>query len=163
MVRIGVVSDSHGNFRNIGRVRNEFGRLDWFLHAGDHLRDAARIATNLGVDPSRVRAVAGNCDVPTTQPEEITVEIEGVKIYMAHGHLHGVKSNPQRLYYRAQELGARVAIFGHSHVPLLADINGVLLFNPGSISLPRRLEDPPSAGVLTIENGDINAWHIFIA
>lgn len=163
MQRIAVVSDSHGNFRHIGRYRNECGRMDWFLHAGDHMKDAARIAVNLGVDPSRVRVVAGNCDYPTTQPEEITVEIEGVKLYMTHGHAYGVKSDLQRIHYRAQEVGARVAIFGHSHVPVLAEVGGILLFNPGSISEPRRPTDPPSGGVLTIENGEVTAQHIFIS
>lgn len=91
MVRIGVVSDSHGSYRNVGRMRNECGRLDWFLHAGDHMQDAARIAVNLGVDPSRVRAVVGNCDYPAQKPDELLLEIEGVKIYLTHGHAHGVK------------------------------------------------------------------------
>lgn len=163
MVRIGVVSDSHGSFRNVGRVRTECGRLDWFLHAGDHLRDATRIAVNLGVDPSRVRVVAGNCDYPTTKPEEILVEIEGVKIYMTHGHDYGVKSTLQRMHHRAQEVGARVAVFGHSHVPVLSDVGGVMLFNPGSMSEPRRPTDPPSCGLLVIEDGEIRAQHIFFS
>ncbi|MFZ5814280.1 MAG: YfcE family phosphodiesterase [Bacillota bacterium] len=163
MLRIAVVSDSHGNFRNVGRMRTECGRLDWMLHAGDHLRDAARIAVNLGVDPSRVRAVVGNCDYPTTQPEELLLELEGVKLYMTHGHKHGVKSNLQRIHLRAQEVGARVAIFGHSHLATLADVGGVLLFNPGSISEPRRAEDPPSCGLLEIESGEVKARHIFFS
>jgi len=162
MVRIAVVSDSHGKFRNLGQARTGLGgRLDWLLHAGDHITDAARIGVNLGVDPSRVRAVAGNCDYPATKPEELLVEIDGVKLYMVHGHNHGVKGNLQRLHYRAQEVGARVVIFGHSHVPTLADIGGVMLFNPGSLSEPRRPGDPPSCGLLEIENGIVSARHIF--
>lgn len=163
MVRIGVVSDSHGSYRNVGRMRSECGRLDWLLHAGDHMQDAARIAVNLGVDPSRVRAVVGNCDFPTQKPDELLLEIEGVKLYMTHGHAHGVKSNLQRIHYRAQEVGARMAIFGHSHVPVLADVDGIMLFNPGSISEPRRPNDPPSAGLLEIENGSVTARHIFFS
>lgn len=163
MVRIVVVSDSHGNFRHLGRLRNEAGRIDWFLHAGDHIRDAARMADNLGVDPSRVRAVAGNCDFPATQPEEMLLEVEGVKLYMTHGHGYGVKSGLQRIHYRAQEVGARVAIFGHSHLAVLTDVDGIMLFNPGSISEPRRPTDPPSAGILTIENGAVTAQHIFFS
>ncbi|MFZ5823552.1 MAG: metallophosphoesterase [Bacillota bacterium] len=163
MVRIGVVSDSHGSFRNVGRMRTECGRLDWLLHAGDHLRDAARMAVNLGVDPSRVRAVAGNCDYPTTKPEELHLEIEGVRIYMTHGHGYGVKGTLQRIHLRAQEVGARAVIFGHSHLPVLADVGGILLFNPGSLSEPRRPTDPPSCGLLEIEAGEIQARHIFFS
>lgn len=163
MVRIGVVSDSHLSFRNVGRMRTECGRLDWLLHAGDHLRDADRISANLGIDPSRVRAVVGNCDYPATKPEEVLLEIEGVKIYMTHGHGYGVKSDLQRIHYRGQEVGARVVIFGHSHVAVLAEVDGIMLFNPGSISQPRRLEDPPSCGLLEIEQGQVQARHIFFS
>lgn len=163
MVKIGVVSDSHGSFRNVGRMRNACGRLDWFFHAGDHIADAARIAVNLGVDPSRVRAVAGNCDFPTSKPEDLVVEIEGVRIYMTHGHGYGVKANLQRIHYRAQEVGARVAIFGHSHIPVLTDVGGVLLLNPGSISEPRRPTDPPSCALLEVEQGSVTARHIFFS
>lgn len=163
MVRIGVVSDSHGSFRNVGRMRTECGRLDWFLHAGDYLRDAARMAVSLGVDPSRMRAVAGNCDYPTTKPEELLLEIEGVKIYMTHGHGYGVKGPLQRIHLRAQEVGAQLVIFGHSHVPLLADAGGIVLFNPGSLSEPRRSTDPPSCGLVEIAAGEIRAHHIFFS
>ncbi len=162
MVRIAIISDTHGKFKNVGRARKELGgRLDWMLHAGDHIADAARVGVSLGVDPSRVRAVAGNCDYTTPKPEELLLEIEGVKLYLVHGHNHGVKAGLQRLYYRAQEVGARVVIFGHSHVPALVDLDGVMLFNPGSLSEPRRPGEPPSCGILEIENGEVRARHIF--
>lgn len=157
MLRIGVVSDSHRQFTYVAAMRERCGRLDWLLHAGDHLSDAARIAADLGVDPACVRAVAGNCDFPETEPDELLLELEQVRILMVHGHRHGVKFGPQRLFYRAQEVGARVAVFGHSHVAFLADAGGVLLLNPGSLSQPRRPGDPPSCAVLELADGQASA------
>lgn len=40
------------------------------------------------------------------------------------------------LYYRAKELGADIALFGHTHQQMIEEYNEVILMNPGSISLP---------------------------
>jgi len=161
MLRIGVVSDSHGSFRNLERLRELCGRLDWLLHAGDFLCDAAPIAETLGVDPERVRAVAGNCDFPVTRPGEVLEELEGVRLYLVHGHQLGVKTGLHRIHLRAQEVGARVAIFGHTHVPVLADVGGVMLLKPGSLAKPR-LGEPPSAAVLEVAGGEVRAEQLFL-
>jgi phosphoesterase, MJ0936 family len=162
VLRIGVVSDSHHRFLHVAAMRERCGQLDWLLHAGDHLADAARIAGDLGVDPAHVRAVAGNCDFPLTEPDELLLELEQVRLLLVHGHRHGVKSGPQRLLYRARELGVRVAIFGHTHIPFLEEAHGVLLLNPGSLSMPRRYGDPPSCAVLEVEGGRVVARHVFL-
>lgn len=157
MVRILVVSDSHGDYRPLDRVRAEIGQVDLFIHAGDYYQDAARIAARLDLDPGKVRAVVGNCDVPLVEPAEAIIEVEGVQIWLTHGHLFGVKRGIDRLYYAAKERGVRVAIFGHTHVPVNIDDNGLLLLNPGSLSLPYVPGDSPSFATLEIENGRVAA------
>lgn len=155
MIRIAVVSDSHGDFRHVGRLRTAIGKVNWLLHAGDHIYDAPRIANSLGIDPSRVRAVAGNCDMPARGPVHQVVELDGVRILLTHGHPYGVKETHQRILYKGAEEGASVVIFGHSHVPLMVEERGILLFNPGSLSLPRIPGDPPTAGILEIDKGKV--------
>lgn len=162
MIRIAVISDTHGDFRNVGRVRARLGgRLDWLLHGGDHFQDAPRVAVNLGVDPSRVRAVVGNCDYPLREPTRQVLELEGVKILLIHGHHDGVKHGFQRVYLRAAEVGARVVIFGHSHVAMNDDDGRILLLNPGSLTLPHVATDPPSCALLEISAGHVTAKLIF--
>lgn len=163
MLRIAVISDTHGHTGNLKAVLGELGPVDWLLHAGDHLEDAAPLGRALNLSSDRVRAVVGNCDMPRRQPARELVELGGVRIMLVHGHLHDVKSRLDRLYYAAQEAGARVAIFGHSHTPHLEDDGLVLLFNPGSLSLPRRRTDPPSCGLIEIEEGRLMVRHIFVS
>jgi hypothetical protein len=43
----------------------------------------------------------------------------------------------------ARRYRAQINIFGHTHIPELSQEDGVLMFNPGSPSLPK-------AGVLTV-------------
>jgi predicted phosphodiesterase len=47
---------------------------------------------------------------------------------------------------------ARVAVFGHSHVPVVEDDGGLLLLNPGSPTDRRRMPTFTLA-VLTLEGG----------
>ncbi len=63
------------------------------------------------------------------------VEIGGVGIAMLHD------SGPERgrrERLRARFTGARVVCFGHSHVPVCDDRDGLLLLNPGSPTERRR-------------------------
>ncbi|HEY3368131.1 MAG TPA: metallophosphoesterase [Symbiobacteriaceae bacterium] len=160
MIRIGVVSDTHRDLRCLEQARQALGKIDWLLHAGDHFQDAPQVAKGLGMDPLRVRAVVGNCDHPVQEPVEELLEIDGVRIWLTHGHHFGVKHGYLRIYYKAKELGARVVVFGHSHLAVAEDDGQVLLFNPGSLSQPRLSYDLPSCGLLEIDNGSVTA-HIF--
>lgn len=163
MIRIAVVSDTHGDFRHVGAARARLGRVDWLLHAGDHLQDAARVALSLGVDPARVRAVAGNCDHPVREPLQLQLEIGGVRIMMTHGHRHGVKEELHRIELAGREAGARAVIFGHSHIAVAFEEQDLLLFNPGSLSQPRFQGDPPSCGLFEIADKSIRYQHLFLA
>lgn len=162
MVRVAVVSDTHGLFHKLEQAKEKLGQVDWLIHAGDHLRDAPRVAAAFGLQPERVIAVVGNCDYPARAPEQAELEIEGVRIWVTHGHHFGVKTTADRIYYRARELGVRVAVYGHSHIPVIADDGAVMLFNPGSLSDPRLPGDPPSCGLLEVNQGQVRASHLFL-
>jgi putative phosphoesterase len=161
MVRVAVVSDTHGDLRHLDGVKQQLGQVDWLLHAGDHFADVSRVAAGLGVPIEQVRAVVGNCDFPASEPALEILELAGVRILLVHGHQFRVKSTVERILSRAQAEGARVAIFGHSHVALDVDAGGVLLFNPGSLSLPNG-SARPSCGLLELDAGAVlSARHIF--
>lgn len=163
MVRVAVVSDTHGNLSNLPKVRAKLGQVDWLIHAGDFLRDAQPLARELGVAPARVRAVIGNCDHHLVEPLEEIFAIEGVRFLLVHGHYYGVKQSPDRVYYKAREAGVRVAIFGHSHIPAYSDEDGLLLFNPGSLSMPRIPRMPPTCGVIEVRDGVVLSARIVAA
>jgi putative phosphoesterase len=48
---------------------------------------------------------------------------------------------------------ARVVVFGHSHIPLIEDVDGLLLLNPGSAT-DRRRQPHCSVALLTISDGE---------
>ena len=163
MARVAVVSDTHGDLSRLAHVQQKLGKVDWLLHAGDFLRDAQPVARQLGIAPDRVRAVIGNCDQHLIEPMQDLFAIEGVSFLLVHGHYFGVKSSLDRIYHKARETGVRVAVFGHSHTPVCTDEGGVLLFNPGSLSMPRIPKTPPTCGLLEIKDGAIITARIVAA
>ena len=53
---------------------------------------------------------------------------------MCHGHKYGVKYGYNSIYYRGKEVRADIVLFGHSHLPIIEEYDGLTLMNPGSIS-----------------------------
>ena len=52
--------------------------------------------------------------------------------------------------------GFQVVIFGHTHQPLIRELEGVLYLNPGSAG-PRRPDLPVTLARLTVEGDDVRA------
>lgn len=146
MVRIGVISDTHGLLRPeaLAALRGS----DYIIHAGD-VGDPAILDKLAKIAP--VTAVRGNVDhgawaqkIPATN----VLDIGEVSIYVLHS-LQELDVNPGAANFAA-------VISGHSHIPKQEMKNRVLYFNPGSAG-PRRFKLPVSVGRLTIENNKIDA------
>ena len=113
-MKIGIMSDSHGDRRAIDRAVERAGKVDLWLHAGDCAPDAAYLAL---VSAVRVENVAGNTDWPDGKtPDEIVVEAAGHRIFLTHGHIYGVRSTLEMLVAAAKEAQADIAVYGHTHV-----------------------------------------------
>ena len=133
-MKIGIMSDSHGDRRAIDRAVERAGKVDLWLHAGDCVPDAAYLAL---VSAVRVENVAGNTDWPDGKtPDEIVVEAAGHRIFLTHGHIYGVRSTLEMLVQAAKEAQADIAVYGHTHVA--QEVAGdVHVLNPGSVARPR--------------------------
>ena len=126
-------------------------RADLVLHAGDLLE------TSVLGELSRyapVRAVKGNVDGPDVDlPEILEFEVGGVPVAMIHdsGPKKGRRSRMKRRFP-----DARVVVFGHSHIPLLEDEDGLMLLNPGSPT-DRRRQPEHTFALLWVEGGETRA------
>ncbi|MFD2369916.1 metallophosphoesterase [Brevibacillus sp. GCM10020057] len=133
-----VMSDSHGLVREVKQAVDRH-QVDRILHCGDFCVDHSR-------EPfSRMTLVRGNCDTARDVPVEQQTKWRDLHILQTHGHLFGVKSSLLRLHYRAEETGANVVVFGHSHVPVCGVQRDILFLNPGSLQLPRGFDVPTYA------------------
>ncbi|MFC7684461.1 metallophosphoesterase [Ureibacillus sp. GCM10028918] len=130
-----VMSDTHGDAEVIKQVREANQNVDAIIHCGD---------SELAFDHpylEGIRKVRGNCDQDNRFPKEDLFEVEGIKVFVAHGHLLNVKSTIMNLLYRAQEVEANVAFFGHSHVLGAELVDNILFVNPGSLLKPRGIAE----------------------
>lgn len=148
-MRILVVSDTHSARKKMDRLKEKvYGKVDMIVHAGDHFEDSIYLKSILDIP---VIAVAGNCDFGSVE-KKLDFEVEGVKIFLTHGHLYGVKYSYDELVDQAKACGAKIAIFGHTHFKEDRYVDGVRVINPGSLSEPRD-SSKESFGILEVENG----------
>jgi putative phosphoesterase len=60
------------------------------------------------------------------------IDIAGFNIYVTH-----IGGAPQQLVGRLPEPRPQIYIYGHSHIPLVDQRDGVLFLNPGAAGKPR--------------------------
>jgi hypothetical protein len=135
MVRIGLLGDSHGDFRSLNQAVSLAGTVDLWLHTGDFCRDALVLAALTTVP---VIMVAGNCDGRNEAKPDEFVELAGFQLWLTHGHRHGVKQDTQDLASWALRYEADIVVYGHTHQAVDWEQSGIRFFNPGSVSQPRR-------------------------
>lgn len=151
-MKIGIISDTHGDLLSAEKAIKAMGDIDLLLHAGDTYRDAILLEETLDID---VIAVKGNTDFDCEASSETIISIEGKRIFLTHGHKYNVKYSLDRLYYKALETNSNIIIFGHSHIPIHAKENDIIFINPGSPSSPRD-GSKPSYAIMNICEEDID-------
>ena len=151
MIRAAVFSDTHGNTEPMLRAARQAG-ADVLIHLGDYDRDALLLREAFPDTP--LYSVCGNCDLMPLAPERLGVELGPVKAFLTHGHLYSVSAwQADSLVYAAQEQGAQLALFGHTHRAVYEILGGVTLVNPGTAGKGRELT---WALVTVFDNGAIH-------
>jgi putative phosphoesterase len=137
MFRIGIISDTHGLLRP--EAERGLTGVDHIIHAGDigrpEIVDALR-----RIAP--VTAIRGNVDSgewAREYPDTNLVRLAGKSIYV----LHDLKT------LQADLAGIDVIVSGHSHVPKIDTVGGILYLNPGSAG-PRRFKLPITFATLEV-------------
>ena len=113
---------------------------DLILHAGD-VTSAPVLDTLASYAP--VRVAMGNGDGPDVAAwgarRRVELQAEGVRIALIHdaGPRAGRGRRMRRRFPHAD-----LVVFGHSHIPMDLEEDGVRLFNPGSPTWRRRQPTP---------------------
>ena len=155
-MRLIVFSDTHGNLAVIDQIITSNPISDHFLFLGDGIKEFEIVS--MKYPEKHFYSVIGNCDKGGA-PEEAVVEIYNTRIYMAHGHLLGVRNSLDRLIDNARAAKADIALFGHTHIRYYQQDKGLYILNPGSAFLP---EDdlPPSYAFIDINITGIGCAHV---
>ena len=147
-MRIAVVSDTHRLSNHIKLAKKLIKNADVLIHLGDVTDDLDELTDGFN---GEVYAVRGNCDFSRKYPKEQLLVLGGKKIFITHGDTYGVKYGLTEIFFKAKEINADIVLFGHTHQRFIAEEEGILFMNPGSVSLPRYLGK--SLGFIILEEG----------
>lgn len=154
-MKILVVSDTHGRDRELETAVKREAPFDRLIHCGD-VEGREIFIEALADCPCCI--VAGNNDFFCDLPREQEITVGGKKALVTHGHYYGVSIDLSGIADEARSRGCEIAFFGHTHKPVVAEKDGVLVINPGSLSYPRQAGRKSSYAVLNTDvQGNIDA------
>lgn len=132
-MKIYVISDTHGKIEKAIEIYQDLQDIDLIIHLGDLWNDARRMKEQLNVP---LIGLKGNMDGSYDRDGYQILETEFGRIFLAHGHMENIKNSYDTILYKADSLNCKAAFFGHTHIPLFREEEGLYLLNPGSLTLP---------------------------
>ncbi|QSH99394.1 phosphodiesterase [Treponema phagedenis] len=150
-MRIGILSDTHGGYEDVLKALEVIGKVDHIIHLGDVLYHGPRndlpptynpkALAELFKNMENISFIRGNCDADVDEmvtkknikDKNRLYNFDGFKIFA----LHGYEETLEERVAMAKKLGADMVAFGHSHVKMLETIDGIIVLNPGSTTIPK--------------------------
>lgn len=132
MMRLLVLSDSHGDFISLKMAVESVPDADVVIFLGDGASDFMKLCLN--ISHKTIIAVKGNCDSSLcAYPEKMIEKLGNSLVYCTHGYIEHVKFGLAELKSKAREAGAALALYGHTHTPHVEYDAGLHIMNPGSV------------------------------
>lgn len=137
--RIGIISDTHGLLRP--EAERALAGVDHIIHGGD-IGDPDIVTALERIAP--VTAIRGNVDLG-----EWAATLSDVRLVRLAGRAFYILHDLQALQIDPVVEGVDVVVSGHSHMPKIDTLDGVLYVNPGSAGR-RRFKLPITLATLEI-------------
>ena len=173
-MKLMIASDIHGSAYYCRKMLEAYDRekADKLLLLGDILYHGPRndlpkeyapkeVIAMLNAREQEILCVRGNCDTEVDQmvlefpvmADYCILAIDGKTLYATHGHVYNQNNLPPLCE-------GDILIHGHTHVLKAEQMEGYILLNPGSVSIPKEGNPPTYAmledGVFSIMDFDGN-------
>ncbi|GIU25664.1 phosphodiesterase [Shewanella schlegeliana] len=175
-MKLFIASDLHGSLSATQAMLTRFEQsgASYLILLGDLLNHGPRNAIPEGYAPAaladtlntyadKIIAVRGNCDSEVDQmllqfPITETcaqVLMPQMRLFLTHGHVYGPDKRPPLQ-------AGDALLYGHTHIAVAEYRDDILLFNPGSTTIPRNdgrasygLITPTECQVRAIDNDEL--------
>lgn len=134
-MRIAVISDSHGHGSIVDRIIRRETEAQVIIFLGDVTSDIEDFTYEY--TDKKFYIVSGNCDMFSSYPYSTVATVDGINIFITHGHTLGVKGGTGALANAARQSECQIALYGHTHIPNIKYEDGLYIVNPGSCSRSR--------------------------
>jgi putative phosphoesterase len=169
-MKLGFISDTHGSYEYVVQTLELLKGSKQICHLGDVLYHGPRNDLPETYNPKKLAEllknrkdivyVRGNCDSDvdeTVTGQDISnkskiVEFDNYLFYLVHGY---EETEDERIK-EAKKFGCQVVVSGHSHVKVLIERDGIIVLNPGSITIPK----DGTRSFAVYENGYIELWDL---
>jgi putative phosphoesterase len=191
-MKIGIVSDIHAHPQALRRTLEDMPAVDMVLCAGDVISDYRFCAETVDMlRRAQVHCIQGNhetgffggrnpdylrkcqrefapelLDFLASAPLSLAFEAAGAQVLMVHASPW--EPFDDYIYPRSPQL-ARFAqlpydfvIFGHTHVPMVHQADGVTVINPGSCSQPRDQDRRGSYAILDLDRRAVELRRVLL-
>lgn len=159
-----IASDLHGSYYYAKQLVQAFKseQADKLILLGDIYNHGPRnplpkeyspmqVAETLNGIKEDLIVIKGNCDSAVDTMisqfdfiEDACIIVDGKTVFLTHGHVYN-KDNMPKTNYSA-------VIYGHFHTGFIEKINGTIVANAGSLSLPK---NDTKNSYLVLENGEL--------
>jgi putative phosphoesterase len=150
-MKILVVSDTHRHDENLVEVIGKVEPIDYLIHLGDAEGSEDYIRQ---IADCPVSIVCGNNDFFSNLEIEEIIELGNHRIFITHGHYYCVGAGTSVLKQEARKKSCDIAMYGHTHCPVIDQKDEITVINPGSLSYPRQEGKRPSFIIMEIDSKD---------
>lgn len=132
---------------------------DLIIHAGDWQVSSAYTMLSAFANVEGVHGNVDNEEIKSLFPAKKIIQAGKFSIGIVHGHGTG-KTTERRAVEAFRGDQVDCIIYGHSHIPAMNYLEGILLFNPGSPTDKRR-QKQYSYGIIDASGEKLDAKHIY--
>ena len=159
IMKIGVVSDSHGHVDNLRRAVKAMraAGVEIIVHLGDDYDDVKTLSDHTEATVIQVPGVFSTYYQEPGIPNRVIEEWEGVRVLLTHtpeAHKNDLSADlkPEEVAAKGE---ARLVLFGHSHIPEIKEEGGVIWVNPGHLKDDDKKGYPPTYALLEISGTEV--------
>ena len=160
-MKIGLLSDSHENVKNLKQAAEYLvkeAKADYLVHLGDDYDDA-KILGKYGLPFIRIPGVFNSYYKDPKIENRVIKDFGGTKSLISHTDKVHANDLPDDL--DPEEVVSaklvKAVFYGHTHIPLVDERNGILFVNPGHLKDEDKRGFLPSFAIVEIKDDEIEA------